>query len=777
MLFKGKKKYNLFSRKQRGVTIIEMILVMSIAIPLILGWLLLQNTAAKNAQIKRLGEQFAEITHAISVRTNHDGFDYSLWQTNGSRVDDTNDYIVWDDTDEVAEDLFRKYLVAFQNPTCGDATEGWNPEDEVIDNIGTIAPNDTMESSALLPCSFYNPVNPFGIELRAVLNKSTNKSHVGKFSLYINLANSKLFDLDNKDALLSIRKLVIASQQASKPNIHGLLDIYLGKVGDINDIDDDEHVGVGGKNDNLTCMKNLIAGDECTLIVSLNFEGSSNFDHLEVNGSNSMFASINFSAGLAGGAQRCVWWQKPDDGTNLGVNETAPVAAWTAKEVDCGIHGGNDSPTYVEAVMDNQYADRFLVGNKANLGHMCRVYEADANGQFIDIAVTDPNYKTPCGILTNGDVIQLATEEAFIGQAYIKDLVVQDIFSNTLEIQQSTAARNAIENDGKGLNALTEYDPADVSILINVLDEGRVEQFTVDSQGNTHVLGELEIDELATFHADVIMEKNLTVSEATTFKMDNGTDIVYGTGIGSAGSLTFNNDTNFDIYTSTGLNLNILASQGILNMQGENGANVIVDNNDLTLENNDTTGSINLNAAGDVVMDAQGGIYTTRNMVNQEILSRTVFDAQSTTAKKDYQLLNYGFGKYLEDKTGNINIRSTVAISSGNNNIVNKPDCLDFVSSNPDRYTNTEALTMANNNEGYNLARLFILPLYFKTYAAALGNNQIFSQHAVHNSSTEWEVYMYLSGEGIQGTGGREDAAGSGIGMIICDFNGINFEG
>ena len=519
-------------------------------------------------------------------------------------------------------------------------------------------------------------------------------------------------------------------------------------------------------------MRNLVAGNECTLILLLNFEGSTNFEYLKTDGQNS----------IAGGVQKCVWWQNPNVSESLLGNNAdgSDVTEWTAKMVDCGIHGGNDSSTYVEAIMDNQYSERFLVTNKANLGHMCRVYDADANGQFVEPATGDANYKTPCGIMNNGDIIQLATEHAFIGQAYIKDLIVQDIFSNTLEIQHSTAARTVLENDGKGGAALIdEYDPVNTALLINVLNEARVEQFTVDSNGYTHVWGILEVDELATFHSDVIMEKNLTVSEATTFKMDNGTDVVYGTGVGTGGSLIFNNDTEFDIYTSSGLNLNIMASQGLLTLQGENCVLVSVDNNDLTLENNDPNGTINLNAAGDVVFDAQnGGVYSTRNMVNQEILSRTVFDAKSNADKKDYQLLNYGFGKYLEDKTGNINIRSTVAISSGNNNIINKPDCLDFVRSNTTgRYNNTEALTLANSNEGYNLARLFILPLYFKTYAAALGNNQIFSQHAVHNSSTEWEVYMYLSGEGIQGTGGREDAAGSGIGMIICDFNGVNFEG
>jgi hypothetical protein len=774
MLFKGIKKHSLLSKDKKGITIIEMLLVMSVAIPAILGWLMLQNTATKNAQIKRLGEQFAEVTHAISVRTNHDGFAYDLWQENGGRANDGQTHMAWSDTDDVVNELFRKYLVGHENPSCGEA-DGWNPSDVMKDD-GTLEPNDSMETSSLLSCLFYNPKNSFNLDLKATLQQSDGRNKVGKFALYIDISNSKLFDPKSKDAILSIKKLVNGANRAARPKIHGLLNVYLGKIGDINDIDDDITVGeaAGNASANTTqCLRNLLAGDECTLIVELNFEGSDNYANLRTDSENSMFASIDFKNQGAASEQKCIWWQQPNKSvTELGDrNATASVTEWTAKEVDCGIHGGNDSPTYVEYILDNMYSESYLVTNEANLNHMCKVYKADTDGGFVDVTSVGDN-KTPCGLLRNGDIIQLAVEHAYIGQAFVKDLIVQEIFSNSIDIVYDVNARNEIEVDLKGVNGFENFFAADTTKLINVMDETRSSIFTVDNTGYTYVHGQFEVNDVATFRDDVIMDQTLTVAETTTFQMNNGTDVVYGTN-----SLVFNNSADFEIYTSTGLNLNITSTSGLLNLSGDAGVNINADTGDINIENTDPTKDIHINAAGDVVLDSQGGSYSTRNMVNQTNISKTLLDGLSPDLKKDYELLNYGFGKYLDDKTGNINIRSTVAISSGNNNIVNKPDCLDFVSANPERYAGTEALTMAQVNSGYTLARLFILPLYFKTYAAALGNNQIFSQHAVHNSATEWEVYMYLSGEGIQGTGGREDAAGSGIGMIICDFNGVNFEG
>ncbi len=789
MLFKGRKQFNLFKRKQKGVTIIELLLVMSVAIPLILGWLTLQREASENARIKRMGEQYAEILEAASIRTNHDSYDFSLWQTNGGRAADGNAFLLWNDTDEVVDDFFRKFLVAHRNPSCGEA-DGWNPADD-IQSDGSTLENESMETSALLSCRFYNPMNPYNLDMRAVLTKTAGTAdQVSKIAVYVDLSNSKLFDLEGNDGILSIKKLVNAADKAaSASNVQGVVNVYLGEVGVLEDINDDIAVGAAAGNngnDSTQCLRNLVGGDECTLILELNFEGSTNHQYLETNGSNSMFASIDFASGEAAGSQRCVWWKNPNY-TSAQYQSTeygSDVAAWEASMIDCGIRGGNDSEVFVDFVASNNYSENFYVARRTDpldasagstpLDHMCRVYEADGDGSFVDLADTASNHKIPCGIMSNGDIVQLAVENAFVGQAFIKDLVVQEIFSNAIEIKQSTQDKNEIKADGSfDTGGITEHEIEEADILLRVADEANVDLFSIDSAGFTHIHGQLLVESQATFNDSVIIERNMQVGETVNFEMENGADVVYGTN-----NLVFNNAADFDIYTSSGLNLNIMATQGILNLTGENGVEIEAANGDITVENADPNSDINLNAAGDVVFDGQGGVYSTRNMVNQEIMNRNTFEAlaDGSDIKKDYQLLNYGFGKYLEDKTGNINIRSTVAISSGNSNIVNKPDCLDFVSSNPDRYANTEALTLANSNGGYNLARLFILPLYFKTYAAALGNNQIFSQHAIHASSTEWEVYMYLSGEGIQGTGAREDAAGSGIGMIICDFNGVSFE-
>ena len=71
--------------------------------------------------------------------------------------------------------------------------------------------------------------------------------------------------------------------------------------------------------------------------------------------------------------------------------------------------------------------------------------------------------------------------------------------------------------------------------------------------------------------------------------------------------------------------------------------------------------------------------------------------------------------------------------------------------------------------------QVLLIPMYFKTYNSAFGDNQVFSQHAAHSSSTTWDIYLYLSGEGAFGTGAREDGAGGSPAMVMCDYSSINF--
>lgn len=776
MLFNRKglksRKYSLLGGSKLGITIIEAMMALSIAVVVISGVLMLINEESRQTTLKASAGDFVSVINAVARRTQHDGYAFDRWQENGNRVDDGNAFITWVDSDEVVDDLFRIFLTGFQNPTCGDPVTGWDAQN--------LSVPENMDSEDLISCLLFENRIPFNIELSAGIFSDAapdNIEQLDNFRLYLDMDVSNLNEPeDGVTYIAALKRYIESNFNQNFENRPASMTVEFGQRNLLNDDGDDVEFTA------YLCSQNLAAGNDCDLIISLDFDGATNDIYLRTDGANSMLNGIDFIAGVGAPLQQCIWWQNPDSdpadfSRNSGGANVAVAGRWEARDVDCGIFGGNDS-VEVEVVVDQQHANQFLVAG-VELVHYCRVYESTANGEFQDIPDANENSRVPCGMMQNGDIIQLAVENAFIGQAFVKDLIVQDIFSNSIEVVNPLVAIDHEVEDNLKLGAiaktLEDYAP-DANILINIMDENRAALFTVDSDGYTHIRGEFEVDLNGVFRQDLTVDRNLTVDELATFNMTDGSDVVFGDG----NELVFNQSVaDFDMITGNGINLNLLANGSILNLTGQNGVNVITDNGNITLENTNPAGDININAfGGEVVIDSNNGAYYTKRMNTDTYINRAAFDALDADDKRDLELLNYGFGKYLDDKNGNINIHSTVNIESGSGNIIAKPDCLDFVRNNTTgRYTGTDALTRANNNEGFDLSRLFILPLYFKTYASALGNNQIFSQHAVHTGTDEWEVYMYLSGEGIQGTGGREDAAGSAIGLIVCDYNGVNFEG
>lgn len=773
MIFSSKGRNNkLFKKNQKGVTLIEALFVLAIATVVITGWLTLVNEESKRTTIKNYSTDFANVLKAVSRRTQFDGFSWSLWNNNGTRTPDGNTFISWEGNSEVSEGLFDLFLVASGNTTCGDPA-GWVPRDR------TVSGTDVVSTRALYNCGVLRDIIPYNIDMSAVISSDgldDDIEQVDQFKFYLDISNTDLYN--EEDRMSYITALKRYTETNFNINFDQLPASHTIDYGDRNLLDD--------PNDDITytastCSTNLFNGDPCYLILSIDFSGATNDVHLRTDGANSMLGSINFADGIGSNNQTCIWWQKPNDTghENSVLSGGNTVGVWTAREIDCGIYGGSDSPVYVEAVLDNQYAESFLITNKdettgAALTHMCQVYtnKSDTERQFQD---ANSDNDVPCGIMENGDVIQLAVEQAFVGQAFISDLVSSEIYSNGIEITYDptlTQNLDSANNSASLTDLVNEINRDNVAILLNVMDDNRNSVFTIDNLGNTNIMGELTVEENALFMSNLEIRDSLTVANVANFQMDNGSDIVFGRN----NDLVFNNATvEFEMYTRSGLNLDLI-SGNILNLQGESGVNILNQTSgDISIVNNNPTGDINIQGnGGEIVMASSGGAYYAKNTINGVDQTTTSFNALSATEKEGYELVTKDYANYLEDRMGDVIVRQTLAVQSGLGNVISKPNCLDFVSSN-DKYVGTTARARADANEGFDLARILIVPLYFKTYAAALGNNQIFTQHAIHSSDTEWEVYMYLSGEGIQGTGGREDAAGSGIALILCDYSDVDF--
>lgn len=72
--FKGQNSTSkLLNKAKQGVTLVEALLVLSIGIVVITGWLTLVNEESKRTTIKNYSTDFANVLKAVSRRTQFDG--------------------------------------------------------------------------------------------------------------------------------------------------------------------------------------------------------------------------------------------------------------------------------------------------------------------------------------------------------------------------------------------------------------------------------------------------------------------------------------------------------------------------------------------------------------------------------------------------------------------------------------------------------------------------------------------------------------------------------
>ncbi len=761
----------LISKKQKGVTLIEALLVMALAIGFIVSLLVMYSEDLKREYLKILANDISSIPYAVQRRLQNDSFTFERWEKNGDQTITVTTVagarvIVWDTHEKVTgisntgNSLFKHFLTGRKNAECGKDPTGWN----AANNDGTLdgGTESAIEQESLVSCALFNKI-PYNIDMKAVLTNDPATNAVASFVFYANLKDSDLFDVNDKEGITWVLTLKRSLESALKRELNGNTKVYFGKQNTLNNVYDDTN-----NYSPMDCLTELRAGNECSIIVGANFTGTNNDYYLRTDGSNAMLASIDFKQAVGGASQKCVWWQNPNisaaDQTASALSGGTSVTSWTAKEVDCGLAGGNDSPLYVESIMDNSYSQNFIVGDKTTLQHMCKVFTKGTgvhNNHFNDLT----DIRTPCGILKDGSVIQMATERSYIGQAFIKDLIVDEVFASGLQIK---AHSNTLNEKVDTLSNIDETNVKNPTLLMQVLGAGDTTTepflFTIDSNGFTKVLNDFEVGGLSTFKKNVTMEESLTVADSANFTLGSATsNVTFG-----SNDLILQRDTilpEFNIFTQ-GVTLKILSDSGMVlrsaqNLNIESNQNInILSNDKLILK-----GGTNAN---------QGEYVAYDGLTKTKVDSATLSGLTGENLQK-FQVANYGLVKHLESKAGNLQFNSTVPITSGDGNIIPKPNCLQFVLDNPQRYP-AGIVARATAGDGYQMARLVMIPLYFKTYASALGNNQIFSQHAVHSVGNSWEVYMYLSGEGIVGTGGREDAAGSGIAQIFCDYSGVQFD-
>ena len=113
---------------------------------------------------------------------------------------------------------------------------------------------------------------------------------------------------------------------------------------------------------------------------------------------------------------------------------------------------------------------------------------------------------------------------------------------------------------------------------------------------------------------------------------------------------------------------------------------------------------------------------------------------------------------------------------------VQKPACTwflddsNYASANANPYRevidNGTIPNSVRENEGRNI-RMILLVSITKLTMKRLAQTNLCATYD-HSTPEEWDVFLYLAGEGAYGTGAREDGAGGSLAITLCDYSQLN---
>lgn len=798
MIFKNKKR-------KSGVTIIEMMIVISISAMLIASFLQFVIRTLEDDRIDKFANDVTKVVQGVMRRLDRDNPDFSHWITTYNQEvsapfagayprgsmgtapikDVTDTYIHWSDNESMTKSLLRNFLVGSEYKTdrCG----GWEAQDGGV-------PGGALENreTALIPCSLWqtgdNVMIPFEINMQAIAIGADNQ--LSDFIIYIDMRN-ELTDENQKNGsgIIGGVKLERYIQRHLKKEIIGSQSItWVSDIGDIDNQGDD--IGFVG-NQAISCGVAIRNGNDCFLKVHLDTTSTTNDRYLKVDGTNDMRAAISFSESDAVPSQKCIRWIQNGAIWELDTEGGVP-------EVDCGLWGGFDSPDSVDSVVDITSTENLFITPRDSSGvpvtNLCRLYEADnSNDQNIGHFANDTGLETPCGLTHDGSVVQLVTNEVHIDKMYAEDLMVQDIRSNRVKIK---------------------YDPTNYAnnVLLEIINDDPISPnnniFTINSNGVINVGSDVSPAEF-NVNGNVNITNDLTVNRHSYFELDGNGELVQFN-INTDTNITIaNNPITSGVYdneegTKSHLNdTNLYGNNNFLGINITNGStsNGFAINTDKDLYvnaehnvmiNSGKNISLNaddrLNIDSNVFITGENKFYSNRSSLRDrsvESLSGNTekfSDLESNISKnRNFEFVTRDYISHFENISSNLSIKSVSLVGGAGSTVLQKPNCLEFIdtslSSFESPYYGTTIYDDVNADPdlGYNYARIILIPVWFKTYSYGFGDNQAYTHHAVDSASDQWEVFNYLSGEGLSGTGAREDGAGSSLAMIYCDYSSVNF--
>lgn len=377
-------------RKQKGLTLFETLLSLSIVMVLVVSFLYWYMERQREQQATIFGKDIVSIITAFDKRIHLDGWD----------IDNFKNGREWSGSPAILEMLNNEFIA--KESTCGNE-KSWVP---VLSK---------EKSTQLLPCKFWSRI-PYDFITKAKITPD-EEGFIKTFKVIFQPKNLSSFSQNFR----YFNRAKIAANANDSLNVTGGHQFYFASLSD--------------PDTKITNTECLALKADCTLVATYDREGGN--EYLRVDGTNSMLGSaVAFKESKGHNRLRCIKWEK---NTNSG--------AWDSKTVDCGIgiHAETGSPVAVDIAVNSSTNQRVM------LDRLCPVYTHSADG-LIESTENAPCGILPqddAGTEVAYQVIDtLSAGKGLIKKLYTDTIYSDEINTNYMKVKKDLAVSGKTDLNG-----------------------------------------------------------------------------------------------------------------------------------------------------------------------------------------------------------------------------------------------------------------------------------------------------------------------------------------
>lgn len=382
--------------KIKGLTLIEVMILMSLILGFILIFLNMDMTTNEKQNTRKIGTQLNMIASAVDKRISIEGKSFSYWKNGTS----------WSGSQ--FKNFLQQELVGANNTTCGDPSKGWKPtysinglDDKKSEGQSVVSMYNNALTGKLIPCTLWS-VYPYDIIPSAKIAEDANGdlSNVTLSFKFANIADwtkgfakfneSYLFAKEQKNTTLLTKKSFYYTNSSQ------------------NEID----------------MKQCIAlKNQCSMNLKITVGSSSTDDKkFKVDSSNSFETNLGFAKSVQSNQQiNCKIWT---------MDTTTTPPTWDTRDTACGVTGGSNGDKEVGLIGNNIDAQNIKITGK------CIDYQKN----FPTIGT---NYNSDCGMIDNGSIVELNSSVLQATKIITDDLNVNgDSNINNIAIKKESSTDN-----------------------------------------------------------------------------------------------------------------------------------------------------------------------------------------------------------------------------------------------------------------------------------------------------------------------------------------------